>query len=59
MEFRNHVAVDIFVQMGFTTISMFCLPIVIRGSVIGVVEMVNKIGEDAFFDKVTIVECNG
>lgn len=39
-------------QTGYTTKSILCMPICIRGLVIGVVQMVNKI--DGFFTKVTI-----
>ena len=31
---------------------MFCMPISIRGTVIGVVQMINKIGGDGVFTKV-------
>jgi len=36
-------------QTGYTTKSILCMPISIRGAIIGVVQMVNKIGEDKVF----------
>ena len=41
-------------QTGYTTKSILCMPICIRGTVIGVVQMVNKKGEGEVFTKVWI-----
>ncbi|XP_041418718.1 cAMP and cAMP-inhibited cGMP 3',5'-cyclic phosphodiesterase 10A isoform X2 [Xenopus laevis] len=39
---------DVDVYTGYTTRNILCMPIVIRGSVIGVVQMVNKLSGSAF-----------
>ena len=38
-------------QTGYTTKSILCMPICIRGTVIGVVQMVNKKGPEEMFTK--------
>lgn len=44
--FHFHREVDLYT--GYTTRNILCMPIVSRGSVIGVVQMVNKISGSAF-----------
>lgn len=44
-------------QTGYTTRSILCMPICIRGQVIGVVQMINKI--DGFFTKVISIYIGG
>ena len=41
-------------QTGYTTKSILCMPICIRGAVIGVVQMINKKTPDGVFTRVTI-----
>ena len=50
---RFNKAVD--EQTGYETRTILCMPITIRGQVIGVVEMVNK--KEGVFTKVRRVEC--
>jgi cAMP and cAMP-inhibited cGMP 3',5'-cyclic phosphodiesterase 10 len=42
---------DIDMQTGYTTRSILCMPIVMEGKAIGVVEMINKTREPGFFTK--------
>ena len=42
------------VKTGYETMSLFCMPISIRGAVTGVVQMINKIGGEGVFTKVFI-----
>ena len=39
-------------QTGYTTKSILCMPICIRGAVIGVVQMINKKTADGIFTRV-------
>ena len=56
-EVRENMSKHMFyhnIQTGYQTMSLFCMPISIRGAVTGVVQMINKIGGEGAFTKVYI-----
>ena len=46
---------SLYCQTGYTTTSIFCMPITIRGNIIGVVEFINKNEGQGVFTEVIIM----